>query len=135
MMTCFTTNLITYRTLVSKSSPDADSIERNYVVSIEEDRVVFDYLPDTVDLSDLPEGSQRYRTVIIDSVSLAAGVWHHVAVTVYAEDAALYINGTVEGVQALEGKMVDTNQTLLLGETSDGENHHLVYSLLTHMLS
>ena len=115
--------MFTYRTLVSKSSPDADSIERNYVVSVEEDRVIFDYLPDTVDFSGLPEGSQRYRTVIIDGVSLAVGVWHHIAVTVYAEDAAVYVNGTVEGVQALEGKMVDTNRTLLLGETSDGEKH------------
>lgn len=85
--------------------------------------MTFDYLPDTIDLSNLPDGSQRYRTVIIDGVSVVAGVWHHIAVTVYAEDAAVYVNGIVEGVQALEGKMVDTNRTLLLGETSDGENH------------
>ena len=86
--------------------------------------MVFDYLPDTVDFSDLPEGSQRYRTVIVDGVSLTAGVWHHVAVTVYAEDAAVYINGTVEGVQSLEGKMVDTNQTLLLGEATVNPTKH-----------
>lgn len=108
------------RTLLSKSSPDADSIERNYVISVEEDRLIFDYLPDTIDLSGLSEGSQRYRTVLITGLSFPAGVWHHIAVTVYAEDAAVYVNGTVEGVQALEGKMVDANQTLLLGMTSDG---------------
>ena len=109
------------RTLISKSSPGTDSIERNYVVSVEGSRVVFDYLPDTLDISGLPDGSQRYRTVIVDGVSLPGGVWHHVAVTVYAEDAAVYVNGTVEGVQALEGKMVDANRTVLLGQTSDGE--------------
>ena len=100
---------------------DADSIERNYVISVEEDRVVFDYLPDTVDTSTLPEGSQRYRTVIIDGLSLPADIWHHIAVTVYAEDAAVYVNGSVVGVQALEGKMVDANRILLLGATSDGK--------------
>ena len=88
---------------------------------MEEGRVLFDYLPDTLDLSSLPAGSQRYRTVIVDGVSLPERVWHHVAVTVYAEDAAIYINGTVEGVEALEGKMVDANRTVLLGQTSNGE--------------
>ena len=106
---------------MSKSSPDADSIERNYVVSVEEDRLIFDYLPNTLDLSNLPEAAQRYRTVIVDDLSLPAGVWHHIAVTVYAEDAAVYVNGTVEGVQALEGQMVDANRTLLLGTASDGK--------------
>lgn len=109
------------RTLLSKSSPDADSIERNYVISVEEDRLIFDYLPDTLDLTGLPEGSQRYRTVIIDGLSLPVGLWHHIAVTVYAEDTAVYVNGRVEGVQALEGKMVDANRTLLLGMASDGK--------------
>ena len=113
---------------MSKSSPDSDAIERNYVISVEENRLIFDYLPDTVDLSSLPEGSQRYRTVIIDGLSLAAGVWHHIAVTVYAEDAAVYVNGTVEGVQALEGKMVDANRTLLLGDTSEGKLMNTLYS-------
>ena len=108
---------------MSKSSPDADSIERNYVVSVEEDRLIFDYLPNTLDLSSLPEAAQRYRTVIIDGLSLPAGVWHHIAVTVYAEDAAVYVNGTVEGVQALEGQMVDANRTLLLGTASDGKEY------------
>ena len=106
---------------MSKSSSDPDSIERNYVISVEEDRLTFDYLPDTVDLAGLPEGSQRYRTVIVEGLTLPAGVWHHIAITVYAEDAAVYVNGTVEGVQALEGRMVDTSRTLLLGATSDGE--------------
>ena len=108
---------------MSKSTSDSDSIERNYVISVEEDQVTFDYLPDTIDLTNLPDGSQRYRTVIIDGVSLAAGAWHHIAVTVYAEDAAVYVNGVVEGVQALEGKMVDANRSVFLGEISDGKKH------------
>ena len=41
---------------------------------------------------------------------------HHSILT-----AVMYVNGSVVGVQALEGKMVDTNRTLLLGATSDGE--------------
>ena len=118
---------------MSKSSADSVSIERNYVFSVEESSVIFDYLPDTLDLSTLPDGSQRYKTVTIDDVSLPAGVWHHIAVTVYAEDAAVYVNGTVEGVQALEGKMVDANRTVLLGQTSDGTlSKHCNDPPLTH---
>lgn len=84
------------------------------------DTLVFDYLPDTLDLSSLPEGSQQYRTVMVDGLTLSPGVWHHVAVTVFAEDLSVYVNGTVEGVVSLEGKMVDSNQTLLLGQTLTG---------------
>ena len=109
------------RTLISKSSSDADSIERNYVVSVDDDRLTFDYLPDTLDLSSLPAGSQRYRTVIVDGLLLPAGVWHHIAVTVYAEDATVYVNGSVEGAEALEGKMIDANRSVLLGQTSQGK--------------
>lgn len=118
-------SFILCRTLLSKSSPDADSIERNYVISVEEDRLIFDYLPDSLDLSSLPGGAQRYRTVIIDGLSLPSGLWHHVAVTVFAEDAAVYVNGTVKGVQALEGQMVDANRTLLLGTASDGKEYYV----------
>ena len=85
--------------------------------------MIFDYLPDTIDLSSLPEGSQRYRTVIFDALSLPAGIWHHIAITVYAEDAAVYVNGSAVGVQALEGMMVDADRTLLLGVTSNGKEH------------
>ena len=85
--------------------------------------MIFDYLPDTIDISSLPEGSQRYRTIIFDDLSLPAGIWHHIAITVYAEDASVYVNGSVAGVQALEGMMVDADRTLLLGVTSDGKEH------------
>ena len=132
----FKFHVLSRSTVVSKSSPDSDSIERNYVVSVEQGRVIFDYLPDTLDLSSLQEGSQRYRTVIVDGVSLPAGAWHHVAITVYAEDAAVYVDGTVEGVQALEGKMVDANRTVLLGQTSNGKVSHfqaIVCTLLIHL--
>ena len=119
---------------MSKSSSDTNSIERNYVVSVEQTRVIFYYLPDTLDLSSLPEGSQRYRTIIIDGVSLPPGVWHHIAITVYAEDAAVYVNGTVEGVHALEGKIVDANRTVLLGQISNGKNSY-ISKLIPHSIS
>ena len=88
---------------------------------MDESSLTFDYLPDTLDISSLPVGSQRYRTVLVDGLSLPASVWHHVTVTVYAEDATVYINGTAEGVAALEGRMVDTNRSVLLGQSSEGK--------------
>ena len=102
---------------MSKSSPDG--LERNYVITISQSDITFDYLPDTLDTSSLPAGAQRYRSVIVDGLNLDPSYWHHVAVTVYAEDSAFYVNGSVIDVESLEGSMVDssTSGTVFLGQT------------------
>lgn len=48
----------------------------------------------------------------------------------YKEDAAVYVNGTVEGVEVLEGEMVDFNRTLLLGQISNGKHRHVLCDTL-----
>ena len=53
--------------------------------------------------------------------------------TVYAEDAVFYVNGTVVGVQTLEGDMVDStdsSRTVFLGQTIECE---LLLFILTEM--
>lgn len=78
---------------------------------------MLDYLPSTLDLSSLPLGAQRYRSAMVDGLSLAPADWHHIAMTVYEEDAVFYVNGTVVVVQRLEGTVVDESRTVFLGQT------------------
>ncbi len=103
------------RTLLSKSSPDG--LERNYVLTVSQTAITFDYLPSTLDVSSLPPGTERFRTASVGGLNLAPDYWHHVAVTVYREDAAFYVNGTVVSVQSLEGEMVDASRVVYLGQT------------------
>lgn len=106
---------------MSKSSPDG--LERNYVITISQNDITFDYLPDTLDTASLPAGAQRYRTVSVSGLNLDPGYWHHIAVTVYDEDSAFYVNGTVVLVEPLEGRMVDdsTSGTVFLGQIFECE--------------
>ncbi len=103
------------RTLLSKSS--SDGLERNYVLTVSEQSISLDYLPSSLDVSILPPGSERYRTISVGGLSLSPDYWHHIAVTVYQEDAAFYVNGSVINVQSLEGAMVDESRNVYLGQT------------------
>ena len=107
--------LVFPRTLVSKATPDG--LERNYVLTVNQSSVTFDYLPST-----LPPGAQRYRSVFISGLTLDPAYWHHIALTVFAEDFAFYVNGTVVAVLALEGRMVDARRSVFLGQTIDCES-------------
>ena len=81
--------------------------------------VTFDYLPSTLDTSSLPPGAQRYHSVVISELALDPAYWHHIALTVFAEDFAFYVNGTVVAIRALEGRMVDIRRSVFLGQTID----------------
>ena len=108
------------RTLVSKATPDG--LERNYVLTVNQSSVTFDYLPSTLGTSSLPPGAQRYHSVFISGLTLDPAYWHHIALTVFAEDFAFYVNGTVVAVRALEGRMVDVQRSVFLGQTIDCES-------------
>lgn len=98
-------------TLISKSS--SDGLERNYALTVSETSLTLDYLPQSLSSS----GSQRYRSVVVDGLVLDASSWHHIAVTVFAEDAVFYVNGGVSGVRALEASIRDeATRTVLLGQ-------------------
>ena len=91
--------------VLSKSS--TDGVERYYVLTVNQSSLTFDYLPDSLDLATVPAGSPRYRSVVVGDLSLDPSFWHHLAVTLYEEDAAFFVNGSLAGVQLLEGRMVD----------------------------
>ena len=87
------------------------------MLTVNQTSLTFDYLPDTLDLSAVPAGSPRYRSVVVSDLSLDPSYWHHLAVTVFEEDAAFFVNGSLAAVQLLEGRMVDSvDRDLFLGQ-------------------
>ena len=53
--------------------------------------------------------------------------WHHLAVTIYDEDLAFYVNGTVVSVERLEGIIVDNpNRDIKLGQIDTSESNHSI---------
>ena len=100
--------------MVSKASNNGD--DRTYAVSVTESSVVFDYLPETVD--------SGYSTLTLNNLDLSSSYWHHIAITVYSDDFALYINGTFEKALGLVASIDDTaTDTLYLGQILPGIHH------------
>ena len=54
------------------------------------------------------------------SIDLSLNYYHHVAVTVYKEDFALYINGSVINATGLDGSINDNVQPMEVGTLPQG---------------
>ncbi len=58
----------------------------------------------------------------LDGVSLDHRDWHHIALTVFQEDAAIYVNGTLAGAQSLvEPIREDSSGDIKLGQIDSRE--------------
>ena len=65
--------------------------------------------------------SSASSSVLISNVDLSTNFWHHIAVTVYREDLAVYVNGSVVRAVGLQGPVLDEQGlTTYLGQTSPG---------------
>lgn len=96
-----------FSTLISKSI--SDGTDRTYAVSITESSLTFDYHPSTL--------ISGYSTLTVtDSVDLSSSYWHHIAVTVYQNDFALYINGTAVNATGLISSIPDSTRMVYLGQ-------------------
>ena len=99
------------RALLSQASINGN--DRTYAVTVTESSVVFDYHPNTID--------SGYSTLIIDNLDLSSSYWHHIAITVYDNDFALYINGTFDRAMGLVSSIDHSAlNTLYLGQISPG---------------
>ena len=83
------------------------------MITISQDTFTFDYQPST--------STDGQYTSFDVSVDLSPNYYHHIAVTVYLEDFALYINGTVINVTGLDGSINDEIQPVRVGALPQGE--------------
>ena len=105
--------LLLYSALISKAS--SDGLDRTYSVSVTETSVVFDYLPSNAE--------SGFSTLVFSDLDLLSSFWHHVAVTVFEDDFALYINGTIEQASGLIAAIDDSStDTVHLGQIAPSMN-------------
>lgn len=86
-----------YRALVAKVG-GASGSDINYAITVSSSSIILIYIP---------TGSSDVRTFRVDNLDLSHTYWHHIAVTVFEEDAAFYVNGSVVGLQRLDGPIMD----------------------------
>ena len=83
------------------------------MITISQDTFTFDYQPST-------SMDGQYATFDV-SINLSPNYFHHIAVTVYREDFALYINGSVVNATGLDGSIDDAVQPMQVGALPQGE--------------
>ncbi len=70
---------------------------------------MFDYLPSTAE--------SGFTRIVFSDLDLSSSFWHHIAVTVFENDFALYVNGTIEQALGLTASIDDTStDTVHLGQ-------------------
>ena len=93
--------------MISKSNSDGTT--RNYAITVNQTTITLDYLP-----SSLTSG---FQSVSLTGLSLEAGRWHHIVVTLVGMQASFYVNGSFIGGQTLVGSVVDSaSRDILLGQ-------------------
>ena len=71
----------------------------------------------------LPTAASSPVSYPVPSLDLDHRYWHHITVTVFAEDAAVYVNGSVVGATRLLGQIPDElNGDIKLGQLGDGKS-------------
>ena len=81
-----------------------------------EQAVYFDYRPEGLD--------EGYRTVVLAGVDISRGGLHHVAVSVFGADFALFIDGQLQFSQSLIAVLEDGPGVLFIGRKL-GEDRRL----------
>lgn len=95
----------------------------NYAVTVSSSAITFTYLPAT--------GGLGVSTFTLGNLDLHHNYWHHIAVTVFEEDAAIYVNGSVAGVESLLGQIMDdASRDIKLGQIATSESSYIVLELL-----
>jgi hypothetical protein len=99
------------------SKANADGTDRVYAISVTGSTLTFDYHPSSLI-------SVGYSSLTVDSLSLLSNAWHHIAVTVYENDFALYVNGTVQRATSLTSSIFESDDTVYLGQIAPDINHY-----------
>jgi len=79
----------------------------------------------SITLMYLAIGASGVTSLTISPLLLDQKYWQHIAVTVFAEDAAFYVNGSLVGASRLQGQILDElNGDIKLGISGEGNGHH-----------
>ena len=57
----------------------------------------------------------------ITGLALPPTTWHHIAVTVYREDFALFLNGTLRQASTLSSAVQDSDGIAFVGQVAPGK--------------
>ena len=102
-----------FRVLISKV---LNSRGLNYAVAVNATSVTLQYLI---------VGASDVTFLTISSLQLDQKYWQHISVTVFAEDVAFYVNGSLVGASSLERPILDElNGDIKLGVAREGKDHH-----------
>lgn len=98
-----------------------DGSDVNYAITVNSSSIRLTYLPRT--------GGFVVTSITVGNLDLNHAYWHHIAVTVYQEDAAIYVNGSVVGAMALLGPVMDDpSRDIKLGQIAASELETAMYS-------
>ena len=98
------------RALFSKAT--ASGGNRVLVITVNQTSVLFQYQTASLQMEELP----------ITGLALPPNTWHHIAVTVYREDFALFLNGTLRQASSLSSAVQDSEGTVFLGQVTPGKS-------------
>jgi hypothetical protein len=105
--------VICYSAIVSKASGE-DGSEINYAITVSSSSIRLTYLPRT--------GGFVTTSVAVDGLDLNHAYWHHIAVTVFEDEAAIYVNGSVVAALRLVGSIRDdASRNIKLGQIASRE--------------
>ena len=105
--------LAPHSALVAKVSGD-DGSEVNYAITVSSSSIRLTYLPRT--------SGSVVTSVAVNNLDLDHTYWHHIAVTVYENEAAIYVNGSVVGALALLGPIRDdASRDIKLGQIASSK--------------
>lgn len=86
-------------------------VERILVITVSQTSVVFQYRTT----------AQQTEELSITGLALPPDTWHHIALTVYREDFALFLNGVLVQVSTLSSIVQDNEGIVFLGQVAPGK--------------
>ena len=106
---CNCIRISVHRALFSKAT--ASGGNRILVITVSQTSVLFQYQTASLQMEELP----------ISGLALPPNTWHHIDVTVYKEDFAFFLNGTLRRASSLSSAVQDSEGIVFLGQVAPGK--------------
>ena len=97
-------------------------MERILVIRVSQTSVVFQYQTTSLQMEELS----------IMGLALPPNAWHHIAVTVFREDFALFLNGTLRLASTLSSVVQDSEGIVFVGQVAPGKTREVAEEISYH---